>query len=280
MTDTLTVGVIQREIIPLDPPGNLLKILQMLDTCSGQGVDLFILTEHWSTGLLLQDDPDSLKLTEEIDGPTVEALREFCSENEVYILAGTLPLKKNGKLTNTALMIDPSGTIILEYSKVHLFSPMGEDLVFTPGDRLAACEVKGIGFGVLVCYDLRFPGMARSLAKAGCEIIAVPALWPELRIDHWETLLKARAIENQVFTIGANGLGNMAGWFFPGHSMIVSPTGDSLNNPEMRESAIVRKIDIASLRKFRRETCYIDDEREISDVNWNEGVNEPGGKSV
>jgi predicted amidohydrolase len=277
MADSLTIGLIQREIIPQDPAGNLLETLDMCEACAGQDVDLFVLTEHWATGVLDSSIPDHMALAEDVDGPTVEALRDFCRESGVYLLAGTLPLKRNSELRNAALMIDPGGEIILEYSKIHLFQPLGERDVFTPGERLMACEVNGIGVGVLICYDLRFPVPARRLAHAGCEVIAVPALWPEVRIDHWETLLRARAIENQVYMVGCNGLGNMAGRFFPGHSMIVSPNGAAVNSPEMRESAIVRTIDLDMLRRLRREICYLDDEKRISDVFWNLGVNEPGG---
>ncbi len=195
----------------------------------------------------------------------------------MWLLAGTIALKTKSGLKNTSLLIDTSGQVILEYSKVHMFRPMGEDLVFEPGDRLVAADVNGIGVGVIICYDLRFPALTRRLAKAGCEVILVPALWPELRINHWEALLRARAIENQVYMVGANGLGSQHGLFIPGHSMIVSPNGESLNSAEMRESAIVRKLDIAKLRQIRSEMCFLDDEVEIQDVHWPARVNESGG---
>ncbi len=280
MTDSLTICVIQREIIPNDPASNLLGTLKMLETCAEQDVDFFVLTEHWSTGLLDRTAPDNTDLAENIDGPTVDALRDFCREAGAYLLAGTLPIRYDSGLRNTALMINPVGKIILECSKIHLFKPMGETLIYEPGDCLGAAEIAGIGVGVLICYDLRFPALARRLAHAGCEVIAVPGLWPEARISHWETLLRARAIENQVWMIGANGLGSLSGRFFPGHSMIVSPSGDAINKPEMRESAIVRKLDISKLRNLRRELCHIDEEREITEVLWNAGVNEPRGDTV
>jgi predicted amidohydrolase len=249
----------------------------MMEPCVAQGVDLFVLTELWLTGLVDVTDESSKGLAESIDGPTVNTLRDFCRTSQVWLLAGTMALKSKAGLNNTSLLINPSGDIVLEYSKIHLFRPMGEDLTYEPGDRLVAAEVNGAGIGVLVCYDLRFPNLARSLAKAGCEVILVPALWPETRINHWETLLRARAIENQVYMVGANGLTSQHGYFIPGHSMIVSPTGESMNSAEMRESAIVRKLDIGRLRQHRSEICYLDDEVEISEVHWPSRVNDPRG---
>jgi predicted amidohydrolase len=268
MTASLTIAVLQREIRPLDPPGNLLAALDMLRTVAKQGVDLFVLTELWSTGVIAPDSDSATDLAEDIGGPTVEALSDFCRESKSHLLAGTLAIMQKGVLKNTALLLDPSGKIVLQYAKTQLFGPMGEDKTYTPGDHLSATDVNGIGVGVLICYDLRFPTLARRLAQAGCEIILVPALWPEARIEHWETLIKARAIENQVFVAGANGILNQDKEFCPGHSLIVGPNGEMLNSPEMRETAIVRKLNLLQLRELRRRISYIDEEREIKDVKW------------
>ena len=280
MADSLTVGLIQREITPQDPAGNLLGTLEMLEKCAGQDVDLFVLTELWATGLINPTEPSSLALAEDIDGPTVDALAEFCRNSETWLLAGSLALKDKKGLTNTSLLIDPSGDIVLRYSKIQLFSPFGEDLIYNPGENLSAAEINGIGVGVVICYDLRFPSLVRKLAQSGCEMILVPALWPELRINHWEVLLRARAVENQIYMVGANGLANQHGFFFPGHSMIVGPLGEALNSPEMRESAIVRRLDLKQLRRVRSDICHLDDEKEAPDVKWSARVNEPGGQTV
>lgn len=277
MTDTLTIGLIQREITPHDPAGNLLATLEMLTKCAEQEVDLLVLTELWATGMIDPTDPSSLELAENVEGPTVDALRDFCRESGAYLLAGTLAVRERDRLTNTSLLIDPSGEIILKYSKIHLYRPMGEDAVYRPGERLCAAEVHGVGVGVIICYDLRFPWPTRRLALAGCEVVLVPAMWPEARIKHWEVLLRARAMENQVFMVGANGLLNQQGIFVPGHSMIVGPNGEALNSAEMRETAVVRKLDLRQLRKLRADLCFLDEEREPTDVEWSARVNKPGG---
>jgi omega-amidase len=268
MTDSLTIALLQRRILPGDPPGNLLAAIDMLHACASQDVDLFVMTELWSTGSLDPDDPSSLDFVEEIAGPTVEALCEFCADAKSWLLAGSLPLREKGVLKNTSLLINPDGRVVSKYSKTQLFSLMGEEKVFVPGDRLTAAEINGVGVGMLICYDLRFPSLARMLAKSGCEIILVPALWPESRIDHWETLVRARAIENQVYVVGANGVLSQGSDFYPGHSLIAGPGGEILNTPEMRESAIVRRIDLNQVRELRRKICYIDEEREIQEVEW------------
>jgi omega-amidase len=263
MLDILTVAIIQREIEPHDPAGNLLGTLELLGRAAKQDVDLFVLNELWPTGLLDPDAQYSLDLAEQPDGPTVEAIKGFARETETFILAGTIALSKKGKLRNCALLIDPSGKVILDYAKTHLFKPMAEDRVFVPGDKLGMADVKGVKLGVLVCYEMRFPSLARNLAKAGCEIIVVPALWPQERIEQWETLVKARAIENQVFVVGANGIMNQGETFFPGHSIIAGPNGEVLNAPEMREAVIVRKLKLNQVREARHQICYINEEREI-----------------
>ena len=277
MAKKIRTGLIQREITPHDPAGNLLSTLEMLGRVADQEVDIFVLSELWSTGLVDPTDGSSTSLAETIDGPTIESLREFCVEHDAHILAGTLPLRQGKHLTNTALMIDPSGEIILKYSKIQLFTPMGENKVYHPGSELSACEINGVGVGVLICYDLRFPGLCRRLAHAGCELIIVPALWPEPRIEAWELMLRARASENQIYIVGANGLLSQNGMFFPGHSMMVGPMGDAINSPEMRESAIVRTLDLERVRDTRRTLCYLDDECETPEVNWTSMVNESGG---
>jgi len=280
MTDSLTVALIQREITPHDPAGNLLATLDMLHRCADQQVDLFVLSELWATGLVSPTDQSSTNLAESPNGPSIEALREFCAGTQSYLLAGTLALKGKNGLRNTSLLIGPTGEIILEYSKIHLFHPMGEEAIFDAGTTLEAAEVKAVGVGVVICCDIRFPALVRALARAGCEVILVPALWPEERINHWETLLRARAIENQVYIVGANGLANQNGIFFPGHSMIVGPAGEALNSPEMRESAIVRKLDLRKLRKMRSELCYLDEEIEVRGVHWSSKVNETKDRTV
>jgi predicted amidohydrolase len=263
MTDSIIVAILQREIVPHDPPGNLMGALEMLGRVSSQGVDLFVLTELWTTGLLSIEDGSAADLVEGIEGPTIDALRDFCRGAGTCLLAGTIALREMGRTTNTSLLIDQSGEIALKYSKIQLFGPFEEDKVFCPGDTLAVAEVKGTKVGVLVCYDLRFPLLARKLARAGCEILLVPALWPDERIEHWEILLRARAIENQIFVVGANGVMNQDGIFFPGHSLIVGPDGNALNSPEMRETAIVRQLNLEDVRESRERTFYLEDEREV-----------------
>ncbi|HEX9744573.1 MAG TPA: nitrilase-related carbon-nitrogen hydrolase [bacterium] len=270
----MKIAVIQKEISPHDPAGNLFGTLRMLESVAEQEIDLFVLSELFTTGVI---DPGMEKddFSEMVSGPTISALREFCLENGVHLLAGSIPVKNSKKkVTNTSYLIDPDGEIILEYSKVHLFDGLGEKEVFVSGDKWAACDINGIGIGVLICYDVRFPAPVRRLAQSGCEIILVPALWPEERINHWETLLRARAIENQVWMVGANGLANHNGTFFPGHSMIVTPSGEALNQPDMRESVIVRTANITQLRNLRSQICYLDDEIEVKKVDFKSKVNE------
>ncbi|MFH1675736.1 MAG: nitrilase-related carbon-nitrogen hydrolase, partial [bacterium] len=122
MSDSINIGLIQREIIPQDPAGNLLATLEMMNACSGQGVDLFVLSEYWATGLINPVESETPDLIQDIDGPTVEALRDFCRESGSWICAGSLAIRRKNGITNTSLIIDPQGKIVLEYDKTQLFS--------------------------------------------------------------------------------------------------------------------------------------------------------------
>jgi len=258
MVDKLKIALIQIELTEGDPPRNTEKALKFMDKATQQGADLIILPELWSVGFApMQLD----SLAETPNGPSVNIMRDWTRDKGCYLLAGSIPeLAKKG-VYNKSYLFGPKGQVLGEYSKIHLFDLMGEKSTFLEGSKPMVADVKGWHIGVMLCYDLRFPELARYYATRGVHLIAIPALWPDARIGHWETLLKARAIENQIYIAGANAVGNMTDLYFPGQSMIIDPYGNSINQPENRETLIIREIKQSEIAYVREDVAYINDIR-------------------
>ncbi|MBR0328062.1 MAG: carbon-nitrogen family hydrolase, partial [Selenomonadaceae bacterium] len=148
----------------------------------------------------------------------------------VNIIAGSIAVARKSKIYNTCYVFDRTGANIATYEKTHLFSPAGENADFTPGSSLATFSIDGIKCGIIICYDLRFPELVRQLALQDISILFVAAAWPVERIQHWDTLLRARAIENQFFVVAANGISSHLGdaMHLGGGSAIYDPWGSLL----------------------------------------------------
>lgn len=200
---------------------------------------LIVLPEMWATGFAYgRLDSLSGQMTS-----LCKTLQELASQHNC-MLAGSLPEKEQGGagIFNTLYFIDAGG-IAARYRKQYLFAPMGENIHLKAATEMAAVNVHGIPLAALVCYDLRFPELARQQVGTGAELLVVSAQWPNVRNDHWRILLQARAIENQIFVIGANRCGaDTVGekTLFGGHSMIIAPDGAILYEAgEDPEEAIV-----------------------------------------
>lgn len=186
-------------------------------------VGLVALPELWATGFAYSRLPDLVRRI-----PAVLAtLRELAAEYNVC-LAGSLPEAEQGdkhiRYHNTMYLVGPPG-IIGTYRKQHLFPPMQEDTFFSPGEDPGPVKTPWGAVACLVCYDLRFPELVRCQAARGATILVVAAQWPMARIEHWQTLIRARAIENQLYVIAANRCGTTGDTRFAGHSMMVAPDG-------------------------------------------------------
>lgn len=164
-----------------------------------------------------------------LSAPEIQTFRALSRRMQAICIAGTMPLAgPYGRRTNTSLVFQ-RGRLIHRYDKIHLFHPAGDDRYFDAGRSIGTFAV-GAGrdrlrAGVVVCYDLRFPELARVLTREGIAILFVPARWPAVRDDAWRTLLKARAIEGQIFTVGCNAAGEEGGVsyiFGPGGEMVFS----------------------------------------------------------
>jgi predicted amidohydrolase len=158
-----------------------------------------------------------------------------------------------------AMLVSPDCAVV-KYAKIHPFSFAGEDKVYTAGDRVVTVEVEGVRVTPLVCYDLRFPEPFRT-AAAETDLFVLVANWPDQRREHWRTLLRARAIENQAYVVGVNRAGEGHGLRYAGDSAAVSPLGETLAEADDREQVIFADIDPDVVGKLRARFPALDDRR-------------------
>jgi deaminated glutathione amidase len=200
-----------------------------------------------------------------IPGPTTAPFAAIARERRCWVLAGSHAETSGDpdRPYNTAVLIDRGGEIAARYRKLHLFDVAVDDgpadlesRRVTAGDRAVVAEVDGIGLGLSICYDLRFPELYRALASAGASVLAVPAVFTERTgRDHWEVLLRARAIENGAWVLAAGGCGRGGPGAIPawGHSMVVDPWGRVVAEAGMEEAIVRAELDSDAAAAARRQ---------------------------
>ncbi|WP_303720714.1 carbon-nitrogen family hydrolase [Malonomonas rubra] len=234
---------------------NLDQAIAALRRVSSQGAKLAVLPEMWSCGY------DYRNLTE-LAKETPRVLKEIQTECRKLglVTVGSLPELENGSIYNTAYIID-NGEQVDSYRKLHLFSTMREDQFLGPGNRSLVVKTSLGRLGIAICYDLRFPELFRKLALEGAEIICLPAEWPKPRQEHWKTLLRARAIENQVFVVAANCCRVQGKLDFFGLSQLVSPLGNILAIAGEEDTELVADFDFTEMEKYRAQINILADRR-------------------
>jgi predicted amidohydrolase len=220
---------------------------------------LIVLPEKWTA---IGSDEQSRAAAEPLDGPSMRWARTIARELGVDLIAGSFLERVDGRerLANTSVHVDPGGELRAVYRKLHMFDvevggrTYRESELEEPGDEIVTSETaSGVELGLSICYDLRFPELYRILAVRGARILTVPAAFTLATTrDHWETLLRARAIENQAFVIAANQVGaHAAGQHSGGRSMIVDPWGVVLAQAQDAEGHIVADLDLARQEEIR-----------------------------
>jgi predicted amidohydrolase len=242
-----------------DPAVNLVAADRLTRLAGADGASLIVLPEKWTA---IGPDAELLAAAETLEGPAISWARATARELGVDLVAGSILERLPGleKLANTSVHVDPRGEVKAVYRKVHMFDvQIGErsyresDLE-EPGEEIVLSETaQGVELGLSICYDLRFPEVFRILAVRGARAIALPSAFtlPTTR-DHWEVLVRARAIENQTFLVAANQVGSHPGGFHSGgRSMIVDPWGVVLAQAPDREGHIIADLDLERQRETR-----------------------------
>jgi predicted amidohydrolase len=206
----------------------------------------------------------SLDISRTIDphpSPTEAFLQGLATERHVTVMGGVVRDGKNGKARNEAVVFGPAGERAARYCKLHPFTLSGEGDRHEKGENIVFFEWAGMVAAPFICYDLRFPEAFRHAARRGAELMVVIALWPARRVEHWVTLLKARAIENQAWVIGVNRCGEEPELTYPGRSLVVNPHGEIVADAGDRPGVIAAEIDPQILRKWRSDFPALKDIR-------------------
>ncbi|MBO5245539.1 MAG: carbon-nitrogen family hydrolase [Selenomonadales bacterium] len=236
----MKVAILQMEVKVGDIEANMRAVEEGIAVVvREQSPDVVVLPELWNTGFVP-------KVAAELAAGQRERLcpwmAELAMRHNITLVGGSIANELNGQVYNTSFVFDASGVILAEYNKVHLFSPAKEHHVFAGGSELPTFLIDGRRAAVITCYDIRFPELARTAAVQGIKLLFVVAAWPHPRQDHWDTLLKARAIENQIFVVAANTVGTAGKVTMCGHSVVLDPWGQPLAKAGETETVLTAHI--------------------------------------
>jgi predicted amidohydrolase len=254
----MKMALIQMNIAWESKKANYAKAENFFRRASRESCDIIVFPEMFSTGFSMNIPA----IAEDERGETFQVLSELAKKYGLNVIAG-FAAKTQGrkKARNLAIAIDRHGTVIATYAKMHPFSLTKEDKYFSSGNTRVIFQIEEIFASVFICYDLRFPEIFRDIAR-GVQAIFVLANWPDSRKDHWETLLKARAIENQCFVIGVNRTGKDGnGIRYPGASHVYDPMGKDICSGGLREQFITCEIDPEMATKVRCQFPFLNDMR-------------------
>jgi predicted amidohydrolase len=258
-----------------DRDGNVERAVAAIERAADDGSDLVILPEVFTVGYFAFDT--YARTAEPLDGPTATRLGDVAATQECAVLAGTFvedlaataegvpdadPPATEG-YANTAVLFDRSGTRRAVYRKHHLFGyDSAEAELLTPGASLGVAELDGLTVGMTTCYDLRFPELYRRLADRGVDLVAVPSAWPYPRVEHWQLLPRARAVENLCYVAAANGSADFEEAALVGRSTIYDPWGTPLASSGEEPALVTAEVDPERVRSVREEFPAMRDRRE------------------
>jgi len=236
---------------------NLARVGALLARMTIPANSLIVLPEMFATGF-------SLQLAATIDHPpsaTEAGLRDLAVRHRSTVVGGLVREGQGARGRNEAVVFGPGGELVARYCKLHPFTLGGEADRHEKGENLVFFEWGGLVAAPFICYDLRFPEVFRRAARRGAELLVVIALWPTRRVEHWITLLRARAIENQAWVIGVNRCGNEPELAYPGRSLVVDPHGEVVADAGSTEGVTVADIDAPLVRQWRQEFPALKDIR-------------------
>jgi predicted amidohydrolase len=239
---------------------NLASAERLVRAAAADGAELVALPEKWN---LLASGEEIAAGAEALDGPSLGAARGWARELDIHLLAGSIAERDDeetsGRAFNTSVLIGPDGADLALYRKIHLFDVEAGGVEYResdheePGSEIVSAPVDGLELGLTVCYDLRFPELYRILAVRGARLVAVPSAFTAATgRDHWQVLLRARAIENQVFVLAPNQVGEAAPHYSSyGRSAIVDPWGVVLATAPDEECFVAAELDLAAQKRVR-----------------------------
>jgi predicted amidohydrolase len=273
----MRAGLVQLTVTD-DPAENLPRTLALVRAAAAGGAE-FVLTPECSNALSSNRAHQQAVFHPEDADPTLAALRDAAARAGIWLLIGSLGVKtadRDGRFANRSLLIDPTGAVAARYDKIHMFDVNVSDTEiyresagYRPGAQAVLADTPLGRLGLTVCYDIRFPALYRRLAQGGAQIITVPAAFNHITgAAHWETLLRARAIETGCFILAPAQTGFHAesrgkGRHTHGHSLIVAPWGEVLADGGTDPGIIFAEIDLAEVARARARVPSLSHDRDF-----------------
>ncbi|MFI8686508.1 carbon-nitrogen family hydrolase [Rossellomorea sp. NPDC077527] len=252
------IGLAQMDIAFGKPEENKEKVEQWVRKAKEDGCTTVVLPELWTTGY------DLTRMDEIADEGAEDSstfLTSLSKKYSIHIIGGSVANKSMDGVRNTLIAVDSKGILVKQYSKLHLFKLMDEHHYLLPGQEDGMFSLDETKMAGLICYDIRFPEWFRKHVLLGAKVVFVVAEWPSARIDHWQTLLKARAIENQCFVIACNRVGSDPNNEFGGCSLIIDPWGEILAKGTQTEELVSAEINLQEVEKVRKQIPIFQDRR-------------------
>jgi len=252
----MKIALIQAPLVWENPEANRGYFEEKIKSVSNE-IDLVVLPEMFSTGFTMNPS----EVWETMDGETISLLKNLAKAKN-FAITGSLIIKENNTFYNRLVFIFPSGEI-RNYDKRHLFSLAGEEKNYTAGNEKLIVDYLGWKICPLICYDLRFPVFARNVENY--DLLLYVANWPTQRIQAWDILLKARAVENICYTIGVNRIGEDGNNHpYPGHSQVLDFLGNYILKPQISEQIFTIELDKNQMLESRKKLGFLNDSDSFS----------------
>lgn len=255
----MKVAVLQMQVALGQPAENIASLRRLAEKAMKDKPDVLLLPELWHIGFYPRPVTDFADKNGE---ESRKLLAELAQKYQVNIVGGTVASLRDDQVFNTCYVLDRQGQLVTSYDKAHLFSPSREHEDFTPGDSLVTFTLEGVKCGILICYDVRFPEAARKLALEGIQVLFIPSAWPLKRLMHWQTLIRARAIENQLFTAACNAAGtDGSNQQLAGHSALIDPWGEIIAEAGEGEEILLGELQLSIQQSIKESINVFADRR-------------------
>ena len=254
----ITLALAQMAIVPGEPEPNEATARSLAGEAAARGAGLLVLPELWPTGY---DLDRAVATAAPLDQGPFATMAHLAREHKLYVLGTALEANPHGRPFNTAALYGPDAELVGAYRKVHLIPLMDEPEYMTAGDDLPVFDLPWGRTALAICYDLRFPELWRVYTASGAQLILIPAEWPVRRVEHWRLLLRARAVENQLFVAGCNRAGADADGEFGGHAAAVDPWGRVVVEGGTEPGLYFATLDLEEVTRMRSLLPFLDDRR-------------------
>ncbi len=255
----MKIAAIQMDMAFAAPKQNFEKAVSLVRKAAKRQPDVILLPETWNVGFYPRENLPALA-----DKNAAETKRTFAAlakELHVNIVAGSVAAGFADGVHNTSLAFDRAGNCVSRYDKTHLFTPMHEDDYFVKGDGISAYAFDGFSCGTEICYDIRFPELTRTLTVKGLDFLFVVSQWPDVRLPQLHALLRARAIENQMFVVCCNSCGQAPDTRYGGGSVAFDPLGNELAMAGADEEILFADCDTGIIKDIRESINVFRDRR-------------------